>query len=113
MFSASKRNRFLTVKDLTQIPLFQSRNISRSTISRELNKKRLKAPALISKPKLSKKNIKDRLRFCKAHKFWSVQDWEKIAFSDESHLFSAKTGRIYIRRTVKEKSILINAPKRM
>lgn len=107
----SKRNRFMTAKDLAHVPLFQSRNISPRTISRELNKNGLKARALISKPKISEKNMRVRLKFCKAHKSWSDEEWENIAFSDESTLFSEKTGKVYIRRTIKEKNMPLFAPK--
>jgi hypothetical protein len=36
------------------------------------------------KPLLSKKNIKDRLKFCKKYKDWTTEDRYKVVFSDEA-----------------------------
>jgi hypothetical protein len=36
------------------------------------------------KPKLSPKNIKDRLTFCKKYQDWTAEQWEKVMFCDES-----------------------------
>ena len=33
---------------------------------------------------LSKKNIKDRLKFCRKYKDWTAEDWCKVIFSDEA-----------------------------
>jgi hypothetical protein len=35
------------------------------------------------KPILSRKNIRDRLIFCK-RRDWTAEDWGKVIFSDES-----------------------------
>ena len=42
-------------------------------------------------PLLSRKNIRDRLIFCKRYRDWTVEDWSKVIFSDESpfRLFGA------------------------
>uniref|UniRef100_A0A4W4G5F6 BTB domain-containing protein n=1 Tax=Electrophorus electricus TaxID=8005 RepID=A0A4W4G5F6_ELEEL len=36
------------------------------------------------KPLLSKKNIKDRLTFCRKYRDWTAEDWGKVIFSDEA-----------------------------
>ena len=43
------------------------------------------------KPLLSRKNIRDRLIFCKRYRDWTAKDWGKVIFSDESpfRLFGA------------------------
>ena len=35
-------------------------------------------------PRLSAKNIQDRLNFAKKHQNWGVEDWKKVLWSDES-----------------------------
>ena len=39
-----------------------------------------------SKPKLSVKNIQDRLNFCNAHKNWTIEMWRKVLFTDETQI---------------------------
>ena len=36
------------------------------------------------KPLLSRKNIRDRLIFCRRYRDWTAEDWGKVIFSDES-----------------------------
>ena len=38
----------------------------------------------LKKPLLSKKNIKDRLKFHRKYKAWTAEDWCKVIFSDEA-----------------------------
>uniref|UniRef100_A0A8C7FW17 Transposase Tc1-like domain-containing protein n=1 Tax=Oncorhynchus kisutch TaxID=8019 RepID=A0A8C7FW17_ONCKI len=51
------------------------------------------------KPLLSRKNIRDRLIFCKRYRDWTSEDWGKVIFSDESpfRLFGA-SGKKLVRR---------------
>ena len=51
------------------------------------------------KPLLSRKNIRDRLIFCKRYRDWTADDWGKVIFSDESpfRLFGA-SGKKLVRR---------------
>ncbi|KAI6661742.1 Transposase-like [Oopsacas minuta] len=35
-------------------------------------------------PRLSQKNIQDRLNFARKHQYWTVNDWKKVLWSDES-----------------------------
>ena len=52
------------------------------------------------KPLLSRKNIRDRLIFCKRYRDWTAEDWGKVIFSDESHfeLFGASGKKLVWRR---------------
>lgn len=69
----------------TQLP--EDVQPSEWTIRRRLRKDfDLKAYRPARKPLLSTKNIKDRLSFCKAHRSWSVDDWCRVMFSDESQI---------------------------
>ena len=38
------------------------------------------------KPQLSRKNIKDRLEFSMAHQHWTIDDWSRVIFSNESKI---------------------------
>ena len=35
-------------------------------------------------PRLSAKNIQDRLKFAKKHQDWEIEDWKRVLWSDES-----------------------------
>jgi hypothetical protein len=55
------------------------------TIRRRLcNDFNLKAYRPARKPLLSAKNIRDRRCFCEAHKLWTIAEWGRVMFSDES-----------------------------
>ena len=43
------------------------------------------------KPLLSRKNIRDKLIFCKRYRDWTAEEWGKVIFSDETpvRLFGA------------------------
>uniref|UniRef100_A0A9J7YM25 Transposase Tc1-like domain-containing protein n=1 Tax=Cyprinus carpio carpio TaxID=630221 RepID=A0A9J7YM25_CYPCA len=51
------------------------------------------------KPLLSKKNVKDRLKFCRKYKDWTAEDWCKVISSDEAPLQLFETsGKSIVRR---------------
>uniref|UniRef100_A0A8C7DEI0 Transposase n=1 Tax=Oncorhynchus kisutch TaxID=8019 RepID=A0A8C7DEI0_ONCKI len=66
-------------------------------------RRRLLEDGLVSraakKPLLSRKNIRDRLIFCKRYRDWTAEDWGKVIFSDECpfQLFGA-SGKKLVRR---------------
>lgn len=62
------------------------RRISASTVRRVLKKSGLQAREKQIKPKLSIKHIRDRLRFAQEHKDWTIDDWKRVVFSDESKI---------------------------
>lgn len=68
---------------LTRLPR-GPRNISTRTIRRRLFDSGLKSYTPAKKPRLSPKNIADRLVFCRKYEKWTAADWEKVLFSDES-----------------------------
>lgn len=76
-------------------------DVSCSTVTRRLHDIELFGRIGIKKPLISKKNKKARLQFAKYYKNWTVEDWKKVAFSDESkfNLFGGD-GRQYVRRPV-------------
>lgn len=76
-------------------------NVSRSSVTRKLHDVGLFGRIGIKKPLISKKNKKARLQFAKDHQNWTVEDWKRVAFSDESkfNLFGSD-GRQHIRRPI-------------
>jgi hypothetical protein len=72
-----------------QHPTWSSREISAeipSTISARSIRQRLhdefhlKACTPAKKPSLSKKNVRDRLAFCKQYRHWTSEMWRRVLF---------------------------------
>ena len=61
-------------------------DVSRHTIARSLKINGLNSFEKQTKPMLSKKNVADRLSFANTHKDWTVEDWKKIIWSDETKI---------------------------
>jgi hypothetical protein len=60
--------------------------ISDRTVRRVLKDAGLGAVEKQKKPKLWAKNIKARLDFARRHKDWTVEDWKRIIWSDETKI---------------------------
>jgi hypothetical protein len=58
--------------------------ISQRTAQRILRRHDLPARSPAKKPVLKKSHKQQRLRFAKQHQNWTVNDWRKVVFSDES-----------------------------
>ena len=50
------------------------------------------------KPLLSKKNIRDRMQFCRQHELWTVDQWKRVLFSDEAAFSQFQTTSSMVRR---------------
>jgi len=61
-------------------------SVSRQTVARVLNQSGMFSAEKEEKPRLSAKNIKERLDFARAHKDWTVDDWKRIVWSDETKI---------------------------
>ncbi|CAJ0946696.1 unnamed protein product [Ranitomeya imitator] len=72
---------------------------SARTVRRRLFEQGLVSRRAAKKPLLFRKNIRDRLIFCKRYREWTAEDWGKVIFSDESpfRLFGT-SGKQLIRR---------------
>ena len=60
--------------------------VSVCTVKRTLYDAGLGSIKKVEKPSLSAKNIKERLEFAKAHQHWTVADWRRVIFSDETKI---------------------------
>ena len=79
-------------------------DISTRTIRRRLLddcKLRAYRPACV--PRLSAKNVKDRLVFARKYKDWTAQQWERVMFSDETMVKQFYAFSSHVRRPVGER----------
>lgn len=60
--------------------------VSVKTVRRALHKAGLGSTEKEKKPKLSPANIKARLEFANNHKNWTVDDWTRVIWSDETKI---------------------------
>lgn len=58
--------------------------ISRQTVARSLNEAGLKAAEKKKKPYINSRNMKKRFEFAKAHQHWTIEDWKRVIWTDES-----------------------------
>jgi transposase len=63
----------------------------------------LRAYRAARKPKLSAKNIKDRLVFAKRYRNWSAAEWSRVLFSDESSILQFSNRVPWVRRPCGER----------
>jgi len=63
---------------------FDNIEVGTNTVHRALKRNGLVARVKWKKPLLSKKHREKHLKFAKRYKDWTVNDWNKIVWSDES-----------------------------
>jgi transposase len=61
-------------------------DVSERTVRRTLQEAGMEAAEKECKPLLSSKNIKARLDFARRHKDWTVADWKRVIWSDETKI---------------------------
>uniref|UniRef100_A0AAZ3RDW6 Transposase Tc1-like domain-containing protein n=1 Tax=Oncorhynchus tshawytscha TaxID=74940 RepID=A0AAZ3RDW6_ONCTS len=94
------RDRCTTSTELAQE--WQQAGVSASarTVRQRLLEDVLVSRRAAKKPLLSRKNIIDRLIFCKMYRDWTAEDWGNVVVSDESpfRLFGASGKKLFRRR---------------
>lgn len=76
-------------------------SVSSRTIRRRLQVDfQLRSYRPACKPRLSKKNIADRIAFAKRYQHWSAQDWYSVMFSDETLIKQFYSFSSNVRRPV-------------
>jgi hypothetical protein len=70
-------------------------NVCLTTLTRFMRKNGTHYKVFQIKPKLSDSNIEKRLKFIEMYRNWSISDWEKVVFSDES---SVEIGKNYKKK---------------
>ncbi|KAJ1299760.1 hypothetical protein OPQ81_000669 [Rhizoctonia solani] len=61
-------------------------SISPRTVRRALKRAGLKPKKKVKKPKLTPAHIKARIHFAEAHKDWTIEDWKRVLWSDETKI---------------------------
>jgi transposase len=70
--------------------------VSYSTIRRVLKRNGLVARVIVKKPSLSDKQRRDRRGFAEEHKDWTLEDWGRVMWSDETQFqLHPSAGRQY------------------
>ena len=59
-------------------------NVSTITFHRELHEMGFHGRAAAHKPKITMRNAKHQLEWCKAHRHWTQYKWKCILWNDES-----------------------------
>lgn len=78
--------------------------VSARTIRRRLSDQYgLRFHRAAKKPRFSRKNIMDRLKFCRDHQHWTVADWRKVLFSDETLIRQFNPSTQGVRRPKNER----------
>lgn len=100
-----KRNRRMTAEDLTkQHQQEGGEPVSVWTVRRTLMAAGLYGRVAAKKPLLTAWHRKKRLEWARKYKHWSVDDWKRVVWSDESPLKTfAKFGRVMVRRFINER----------
>lgn len=93
------RDRRITAASIRAEMHHRNVNVSARTVRRRLLKAGFTARRPIRKPYLTNKMKKKRLEWAKAHRYWTVQQWKNVLWSDESkfNLYS-NDGRRLVRR---------------
>ena len=79
------KNRLSSVATLTnKFQTASGSNISTSTAHRELHEMGFHCRTAAHKPKITMRNDKHQLEWCKAHHHWTLEQWKRVLWSDES-----------------------------
>ena len=93
-------NRFKTATKLRAELAQEGENtVSVRTVRRRLQNSGLRGCVAVKKPFISKVNKVKRLKFAKAHKNWTCEQWSRVLWTDESKFnLVGSDGAVYVRR---------------
>ena len=96
----AQSNRLSSVATLTtEFQTDSGSNVSTRTVRRELHEMGFRGRAATHKPKITMRNAKHRLEWCKAHHHWTLEQWKHVIWSDESRFTIWQSdGRIWVWR---------------
>lgn len=103
----SKRDRRLTAPEIcAEFNRSHSTQISVTTTKRRLATAGLHGRVAVRKPLLRPQNKVKRLDWGREHQDWTLTDWSKVLWTDESkfEVFGQKR-RVYVRRSAEEKML--------
>ena len=74
------------------------RNVSQSTVHRTLLRMGLRSRGLVRVPMMTPVHRRKRLQWARKHQNWTLGQWKKVAWSDESRfLLDDVDGRVRVR----------------
>lgn len=79
---------------------------SETTIRRALRKAGFRRYIAYLKPLVSWINRRKRLKWAREHLHWTIEDWMRVIFSDESSFESGQRNRIFVTRRPNERHCL-------
>lgn len=103
----SKRDRRLTASQIRgEFNRERETRISLTTVKRRLRAAGLMGRVAVRKPLLRPQNKRKRLQWAQSHKDWTIEQWGKVLWTDESkyEVFGSRR-RIFVRRTATEKML--------
>ena len=96
---ASERDRFKTAPQLRRDLITEGTRLSVSAIKRRLKEGNLNGRVARKKPLISEVNAQARLKYALSKRHWTVDQWLKVMWSDESRFsLFPKCGKVYVRR---------------
>lgn len=104
---SSKRNRRLTAPEIAaEVNVERFKPLSVSTVKRRLQEADLHGRVAVRKPLLRAVNKKKRLEWATQHKNWTLEEWKKVLWSDESkfEVFGSRR-RVFVRRSAGERTL--------
>jgi hypothetical protein len=84
---ALKQNDSLPLRDITNILQNRGLNISETTLRRRRSEAGLGSYVAAEKPGLRVENVAKRLEWALKYKDWTVEDWKRVIWSDESSIW--------------------------
>ena len=85
------------LQDVTNQP------VCSQTLRNNLKKAGMRPVVKRKRPLLQKRHIRDRLDFAESHKEWTLEDWKKVLWSDETKINRlGSDGRTYVWKDVGE-----------
>ena len=82
-----QHNPFTSIREASQVLKAQYNvQVSKATVRRALRFNRHKARKIVKKPLLTKRHRDARLQFALTHKDWTLDDWKRVVWSDETKI---------------------------
>ena len=93
-----------TTEDLgTSLKERTSTQVSQWTVRRRLHERNIKKCVKTKKPFVSPTNLRKRIEFARQYRHWSLEQWKKVLWSDESPYHLRFKNRQYVWRSGSEK----------
>jgi transposase len=97
----SKQNPFMSARQISEnVASDYNLNVSHDTVDRRLKEAGLPAFVARKKPFISNDNIAIRLQWCIDRKNWTVEQWKRVLWCDESPFTLSYHGRTFVRRPI-------------